>query len=93
MIFIWATITAYTRIYLGVHFISDIIPGIISGIVFGFFVYWLYKKLRSHFLKTSSNVQLLYSPKTKNFLAITIGVYMLMLLVFTEPIIYLTEKF
>ena len=93
MIFIWATITAYTRIYLGVHFISDIIPGIISGIVFGFFVYWLYKKLRSHFLKTSSNVQLLYSPKTKNFLAITIGVYILMLLVFTEPIIYLTEKF
>ncbi|KAA6306469.1 hypothetical protein EZS27_041876, partial [termite gut metagenome] len=27
-IYIWATVMAYSRIYLGVHFISDIIPGI-----------------------------------------------------------------
>ena len=29
-IFFWAALTAYTRVYLGVHFISDIVPGAIS---------------------------------------------------------------
>ncbi|MDR2474073.1 MAG: phosphatase PAP2 family protein [Tannerella sp.] len=38
-VFIWATLTAYSRIYLGVHFISDIIPGILVGIFFGWAVY------------------------------------------------------
>jgi undecaprenyl-diphosphatase len=42
-IFIWAALSAYSRIYLGVHFISDIIPGIIAGVAFGFFVYYFYK--------------------------------------------------
>ena len=32
-IFFWAALTAYTRVYLGVHFISDIVPGAISGCV------------------------------------------------------------
>ena len=35
-IFLWATMTAYTRVYLGVHFISDIVPGAISGLFFGY---------------------------------------------------------
>lgn len=39
---LWATITAYSRIYLGVHFISDIIPGILIGLFFGWMVYRLF---------------------------------------------------
>ena len=39
MLLIWATVTSYSRIYLGVHFISDIVPGIIAGIFFGWAVY------------------------------------------------------
>ncbi|OAV69433.1 undecaprenyl pyrophosphate phosphatase [Bacteroidales bacterium Barb6XT] len=46
-LYLWATITAYTRIYLGVHFISDIVPGIASGILFGSLVYTLYVKVRA----------------------------------------------
>ncbi|KAA6307526.1 hypothetical protein EZS27_040802, partial [termite gut metagenome] len=42
-IYIWATVMAYSRIYLGVHFISDIIPGILVGIAFGYLVHRLYK--------------------------------------------------
>lgn len=42
----WALITAYSRIYLGVHFISDIVPGIILGIGTGFVVYHMYKTAR-----------------------------------------------
>lgn len=41
-LFIWATINAYTRIYLGVHFISDIVPGMLSGLLFGFVAYHIY---------------------------------------------------
>ena len=44
-IFLWAALTAYTRVYLGVHFISDIVPGAIAGVFLGWLVYWLYIKL------------------------------------------------
>lgn len=46
VIFIWAILTAYTRIYLGVHFISDIVPGVFLGLLFGYLVYFLYVKIR-----------------------------------------------
>ncbi len=42
VIFIWAIIMSYSRIYLGVHFVSDIAGGIISGIILGGCVYGLY---------------------------------------------------
>ena len=38
----WAIVSAYSRIYLGVHFISDIIPGMITGIFFGWAVYQMF---------------------------------------------------
>ena len=50
-IFFWAMVTAYSRIYLGVHFISDIIPGALSGVFFGYIVYLLYAKVRKCWLK------------------------------------------
>ncbi|MDR2468946.1 MAG: phosphatase PAP2 family protein, partial [Tannerella sp.] len=42
VILLWATLMAYTRIYLGVHFISDIVPAIFSGSLFGYTGYRLY---------------------------------------------------
>jgi undecaprenyl-diphosphatase len=41
----WATLTAYSRIYLGVHFISDIIPGVVAGIALGYLVHYLYRRV------------------------------------------------
>ena len=41
-IFTWAMVNSYSRIYLGVHFISDIVPGIITGLLFGWLVYKLF---------------------------------------------------
>lgn len=55
VIYIWATITAYSRIYLGVHFISDIVPGIIAGIVFGYIVYRFYKWTRQRVLANATD--------------------------------------
>lgn len=42
MLFLWAITSAYSRIYLGVHFISDIIPGIITGLLGGLIVFKLF---------------------------------------------------
>jgi undecaprenyl-diphosphatase len=45
LIFLWMVIVAYTRIYLGVHYPSDLICGGMLGILIGVFVYWLSLKL------------------------------------------------
>ena len=41
VMFIWAAIFSYTRIYLGVHYPSDIIGGSILGAIIGLLVYKL----------------------------------------------------
>ncbi|GAB6393831.1 MAG: lipid A 4'-phosphatase/phosphatase PAP2 family protein [Bacteroidales bacterium] len=41
-LFLWAGLTAYSRVYLGVHFISDIVAGAIAGALFGYIIYALY---------------------------------------------------
>lgn len=46
IIFIWAFIMVYSRVYLGVHFISDVVPGMITGSFIGWFIYLLYKFMR-----------------------------------------------
>lgn len=42
IIFFWAILVAYSRIYLGVHFISDITAGLFAGLLIGFLFYKLY---------------------------------------------------
>lgn len=40
----WALIVSYSRIYLGVHYPSDIFAGGLIGVLFGITFYWLYLK-------------------------------------------------
>lgn len=47
----WALITCYSRIYLGVHFISDVVGGALWGILSGCLVYYIYLTSRHHILK------------------------------------------
>lgn len=39
--FLWAAITAYSRMYMGVHYPSDIFVGFLVGLFWGFIVYKL----------------------------------------------------
>lgn len=50
-ILLWALTTAYSRIYLGVHFISDVVGGAMWGTVIGFLVYYVYLTSRHYILK------------------------------------------
>lgn len=50
MAFLTTLTVAYSRIYLGVHFITDVVPGIICGILIGWLCYWLYRESRITFL-------------------------------------------
>lgn len=42
----WALINCWTRLYLGVHYPSDIIVGVVWGSVSGLFAYTIYKKVK-----------------------------------------------
>lgn len=45
IMFIWAAIVSYSRIYLGVHYPLDIIVGGLVGALCAWFVYWLFDKI------------------------------------------------
>lgn len=86
-IFLWAALTAYTRVYLGVHFISDIVPGAIAGVFFGWLVYWLYIKARAFVPETSGEASALYSDKQKRIIVYAIFIAVLLIAVFNVPLV------
>nr|WP_262921553.1 phosphatase PAP2 family protein [Bacteroides caecicola] len=46
MMFVWAAIPSYSRIYLGVHYPGDILCGAICGCCISLLTYWLYSFLQ-----------------------------------------------
>lgn len=50
LIYSWAVLVSYTRIYLGVHFPFDILTGMLVGILLGHFTYKLLLIIENHFL-------------------------------------------
>ena len=45
LLFAWSLMNAWTRLYLGVHWFTDVIVGLAWGVVVGVLVYLLYYKL------------------------------------------------
>ena len=77
----WSTLMAYTRIYLGVHFISDIIPAIIVGMLLGFGCYKLYVKVRCKLLKMNDNPCDMYTLFRKKLMLYALFATILFILV------------
>lgn len=73
-IFFWALLNSYSRIYLGVHFISDIVAGLFFGSLIGLLVYELYVWIRIRFFRASpiGKRKSIYSKKEGDILAIGI---------------------
>lgn len=42
VLFLWSITTTYTRLYLGVHYIGDILIGWIVGLIIGFYFYKIF---------------------------------------------------
>lgn len=76
VIFIWALIMGYSRIYLGVHYVVDILGGILLGSAVGYLTYSLYifsinkLSVKTNYLKLAT-----YSPVSVKVLTITIISY------------------
>jgi undecaprenyl-diphosphatase len=49
LIFLYPLIFAYSRIYLGVHFPSDILTGYLYGMILGFLFYKMYVKIHEKY--------------------------------------------
>lgn len=45
MLFSWAALNGWSRIYLGVHYFGDVVVGTVWGCIVGATVYWLYTRL------------------------------------------------
>lgn len=54
-ILLWAFLMAYSRIYLGAHFISDVIGGFIVGILLAIVVYIFYKYISKRYFFNQSD--------------------------------------
>ena len=44
----WAVLHTYTRLYLGVHYLGDVLVGALVGILFALLVYLLYAYVKRH---------------------------------------------
>jgi undecaprenyl-diphosphatase len=51
LLYIWATVVSYSRIYLGVHYPSDIAVGALAGIILAIAFYKIFLKLDRKFYK------------------------------------------
>jgi len=52
-IFGWASMTAYSRIYLGLHYPLDIVGGIIIGVLAAVLCFWMLEKLKPEIFETN----------------------------------------
>lgn len=50
LLLVWASIIAYSRIYLGVHYFGDVLCGIIVGSLLGYLVYRLYIYFKNKYI-------------------------------------------
>jgi undecaprenyl-diphosphatase len=79
---LWAALNSYTRIYLGVHFLSDIVAGMIVGLFLAFLLYELFILLREKiFHPASSKRRIPYDRKHGELLSSFIPIYILLLII------------
>ncbi|MDR1436839.1 MAG: phosphatase PAP2 family protein, partial [Candidatus Symbiothrix sp.] len=68
---LFATINAYSRVYMGVHFISDVAAGALTGALTGYAVYRLYLFFREKCIKPDKSAanESPYPAETAYFLS------------------------
>lgn len=80
---VWAMLISYSRIYLGVHFISDVVGGVLAGILIATISYAVFASLRKKlFHLDSSETTRIYSPQHGKILALAFAAYFLGVVLF-----------
>lgn len=74
---IWSLLNCYTRLYLGVHYPSDIFVGILWGGLVGLIVYCLYYKLYSRFFTGGEYISSQYTSKGYTIYSVDIVILVL----------------
>ena len=88
--FIAALTVSYSRRYLGMHFITDVIPGFVLGLLCGWFSYWLYQQARIAFLhidERDSSKSYLRPPQRKQWVALLMVIFYILIWV-TSPLFF-----
>ena len=88
-IFLFALITGYSRIYLGVHFISDVIAGAFVGILVGWIIYMIYNWVRHKWLliESSELKNPIYSIRDTYFICGVFYLCIIVMLIFNNQLI------
>ena len=87
-IFVFALLNAYSRIYIGVHFISDIIAGALVGALIAVFVYLFYNLIRRRWLLIEKDKlkKSVYSIREIYFLCGVFYFYIIIMLIFNNQL-------
>ena len=88
-IYTWAVINSYSRIYLGVHFISDIVAGILAGLFFGWIVYKMYVFIHRKFICNEVSAIDVNNNNSCQYEGLNYIVYMLILTVVVMAVLSL----
>lgn len=82
----WALINSYSRVYLGVHFVSDIIAGALIGSLIAFALYELYACTRYKFyaIPAVEKRTPIYPAKHARILGIAIFFYIIFIAIFSH---------
>ena len=90
----FALLNGYSRIYLGVHFISDVVVGAIIGAIIGYSVYKLLNWTRYTWIKQPKEklTHAVYSDKKAYFLSLAYIFTLILLLVFNNQLISIIQK-
>ncbi len=86
IMFIWAALSSYSRIYLGVHYPGDILCGALSGILIASLTYGLYLFLRRKYISRPRYISNQYTPSGYRY-ADTKLVHLVLLLTYSYIII------
>lgn len=78
----WSLINAYTRLYLGVHYPTDIIVGFTWGAIVGYTTYFLYRKANRKLSQENNYISSQYTRTGYDFNDINIVVLVFVLTVF-----------
>jgi len=83
--FVWATVISYSRIYLGMHFISDVVGGVLAGTLIALILYAVLVSFQKKLFRFESPQKArIYSEQHGKILAAVFAIYSLGVLVYGQ---------